>query len=171
MPGYRQKDVGLFVQCPETDRQRVTCSMPGDRQTDRRTNKRLPVQCPETDGQTDRRGVTCSMPGDRQTDRQRQTDGRGVTCSMPGDRQTDRQTDEGLPVQCLETDGQTETDRQTGGYLLNARFFRVEERPGLHVLGHQVTAHLGDLVPVVEGRQGQVLVRRLLHTCGGKGGT
>ena len=100
---------------------------------------------------TDRYRVTCSMPGDRR-------DRRRVTCSLPGDRQTDRQR-------------QTQTDKQTRGYLLNARFFRVEERPGLHVFGHQVTAHLGDLVPVVEGRQGQVLVRRLLHTCGGKGGT
>ena len=122
-----------------------------------------------------RQGFTCSIPGFSGW-----KSGLVSTCS---DRQTGRQAGRVLPVQYpvspggkavwfprVRTDRQTDrqTNRQTGRYLFNARFLRVEERSGFHVLWDQGTAHFGDFVPVVEGRQGQMLVRHLLHTCGGQ---
>ena len=42
-------------------------------------------------------------------------------------------------------------------HLFNAGLVRVVQGPGLHVLGHQGHAHPGDLVPVVQHPQGQLL--------------
>lgn len=41
--------------------------------------------------------------------------------------------------------------------LLYAWFLWVEEWPGLHMLGNQFTAHLGDFLPLPQNRQGQLL--------------
>ena len=50
-------------------------------------------------------------------------------------------------------------------HLFNAGLVWVVQGPGLHVLGHQGHAHPGDLVPVVQHPQGQLL---LLHLGGGR---
>ena len=42
--------------------------------------------------------------------------------------------------------------------LFDARLVWVEERAGLDVLGHEFGADAGDLVPVVEHGEGQVLL-------------
>lgn len=51
-------------------------------------------------------------------------------------------------------------------HLLDAWLVRVEQRPSLHMFGHQAAAHAGDVLPVPQGTQRHVLVCRLPLTCG-----
>ena len=47
--------------------------------------------------------------------------------------------------------------------LFDARLVRVEERAGLDMLGHELGADSGYLVPVVEHGEGQVLLGHYNH--------
>lgn len=53
--------------------------------------------------------------------------------------------------------------RLTLCYLLDARFVGVQQRSRLHVLRDELAAHPRDLLPVVQHRQSQMLLRLLLQ--------
>lgn len=46
-------------------------------------------------------------------------------------------------------------------YLFDARFVRVQQGSGLHVLGDELAANPGYLLPVVQHSQGQMLLSLL----------
>lgn len=49
-------------------------------------------------------------------------------------------------------------------YLFDAGFVRVQQGSGLHVFRDKLAAHPGDLLPVVQHREGQMLLGLLLQT-------
>lgn len=50
-------------------------------------------------------------------------------------------------------------------YLFNARFVWVEQWSGLHVFRDEFAAHFGHLLPLLQHRQSQVLLRLFLQAC------
>lgn len=58
-------------------------------------------------------------------------------------------------------------ERQTqASHLFDARLVGVEQRPCLHMFGHQAAAHAGDVLPVSQGQQCHVLFCGLPLACG-----
>lgn len=58
-------------------------------------------------------------------------------------------------------------ERQTqASHLFNAWLVGVEQRPRLHMFGHQAAAHARDVLPVSQGQQRHVLFRGLPLPCG-----
>lgn len=54
--------------------------------------------------------------------------------------------------------------RASLSYLFDSRLVGVQQGSGLHVLGDELAAHSGDLLPVVQHRQSQMLLSLLLQT-------
>ena len=60
----------------------------------------------------------------------------------------------------------TEKCQTQASHLFDARLVGVEQRPRLHVFGHQVAAHTGDVLPVSQGQQCHMLFCGLPLPCG-----